>query len=293
MTDIQKIKEKIKSNPAFLKFSNFLFYSTCSTNYELSKNIQKLKQYKKKFSGKRIFLMGNGPSLRQMQLEKLKNEYVFGFNKCYLLYDSISWRPSFYTAVDTLVLPDISKELNELIVNESSTQYFFPINYYLDKSILHQKNTIWFQQVGKSIYGLPDSYFSANALEFVRSPNTVVITGLQLAVYMGFNPIYLIGCDTNYSIPENVITTKSTVDIATGEKVEGYEITSTSDNDPNHFSPNYFGSGAKWHAPNVNGMIFGYKMAKQVCDSIGVQVYNATEGGMLEIFPRVKFDDLF
>lgn len=293
MIKINNIKEQIKNNQLYLNFNKQVNSCTKLFNKNLQVSYKKFEDYKNFYRNERCFLMGNGPSLLQMDLEKLRNEYVFGFNKCYLLYDSISWRPSFYAAVDTLVLPDIADELNQLTSGFPNTQYFFPLKYYFNKTIFHRDNTIWFQQIGTSIYGLPDSYFSTNALEFIRSPNTVVITGLQLAVYMGFNPIYLIGCDTNYVIPDNVTKEKTMLDVATGEKIEGYEILSNSDNDPNHFSPNYFGSGSKWHAPNVNGMIFGYQMAKQVCDRLDVRVLNATVGGMLEVFPRINFDNLF
>jgi len=64
---------------------------------------------------------------------------------------------------------------------------------------------------------------------------------LQLAVYLGFNPIYLIGCDTTYSIPSTV------------QKVDkvGDKLISTHDDDPNHFSSKYFGKGSKWHNPTL------------------------------------------
>jgi hypothetical protein len=116
---MQKEKEWLKSSQFYTSLSKLSFYSMCLIKTDLSKNIKKLQFYKNQFCGKRIFLMGNGPSLRQMQLEKLKNEYVFGFNKCYLLYDSVSWRPQFYTSVDSLVVPDIADEINRHLPDEN------------------------------------------------------------------------------------------------------------------------------------------------------------------------------
>jgi hypothetical protein len=137
-----------------------------------------------------------------------------------------------------------------------------------------------------------EGYFSLDVPTLVRTPNTVTITALQLAVHMGFDPIYLIGCDTTYTIPDEVETSGEAVDPGTGERIEGYEITSKCDNDPNHFDSSYFGAGSKWHAPNVRGMIYGYKQSKIMCDRAGVQVYNATVGGALEVFPRVDIHRL-
>lgn len=260
---------------------------------QLKKSFVNFKKLKGTFSGKRCFIMGNGPSLNITPLEKLKDEFVWGFNKCYLLFERINWKPSFYTAVDTLVLPDIANELNQLTEDCKETLFFFPLKYFLHKMIKNRENIIWFNEYGMSTYDLPFSYFSTNPLYYVRTVNTVAITGLQLAVYMGFNPIYLVGCDTNYVIPEGAEASGEVRDIGTGEKIKGYEIISTFNNDPNHFDTAYFGTNAKWHAPNVNGMIFGYSMAKKICDELGVEVYNATIGGMLEVFPRVDFNTLF
>jgi hypothetical protein len=36
-----------------------------------------------------------------------------------------------------------------------------------------------------------------------------------------------------------------------------------------------------------------YRDAKAACDSLGINVFNATRGGKLEVFPRVEFDSLF
>ena len=36
-------------------------------------------------------------------------------------------------------------------------------------------------------------------------------------------------------------------------------------------------------------MIEGYRLAKMVCDNLGVRVLNATVGGKLEVFPRIDY----
>ncbi len=37
----------------------------------------------------------------------------------------------------------------------------------------------------------------------------------------------------------------------------------------------------------------GYKGAKQYADKNGIEIYNATRGGKLDVFPRVTLDGLF
>lgn len=254
---------------------------------------RRLRSMRGMFAGQRCFVMGNGPSLNETPLELLKGEYVWGLNRCYLLFDRIAWRPAFYTAVDTRVVPDIAPEIQNVVRQLPETQFFFPDHYYKEQVLRPARNVTWFRQRRMEPEKGGAGYFSLDATAFLREPNTVAITALQLAVHMGFDPIYLIGCDTSYQIPDDVETEGVGKDPGTGEVIDGYNITSTRDNDPNHFDPGYFGKGAKWHAPNVGGMIYGYERTKKVCDAAGVQIYNATVGGELEVFTRVPFASLF
>lgn len=270
-----------------------LLYLIGKTNPFLIKNNNKLKKLKNKYSGSRCFIMGNGPSLNKMNLELLEKEYVWGLNRCHLLYERISWRPQFYTAVDDLVVPDINDELTCQIRQNLSTTYFFPTNFFYTKVIEHNENVIWFNHRGIDCKTKGYGYFSSNPSQFVRIANTVTITAIQLAAYIGFNPIILIGCDTKFILPDNIKTHGSAYDSGTGEMISGYKITSYKDNDPNHFDHRYFGAKRKWHAPNVKGMINGYKHINYVCKQKGISIINATHGGDLDVFPRTKFISLF
>lgn len=77
------------------------------------------------------------------------------------------------------------------------------------------------------------------------------------------------------------------------DKGDGLFLTSTEDDDENHFDPTDFGKNRLWHSPKVEDMIEHYRYAKVVLDQAGVGTYNATAGGNLEVFPRLKFEDLF
>ena len=72
----------------------------------------------------------------------------------------------------------------------------------------------------------------------------------------------------------------------------GNEWTSGGD-DPNHFHPDYFGKGYRWHNPRLDRMELAYRKAKRVFEADGRRVVNATLGGKLEVFERVDYDSLF
>jgi len=243
----------------------------------------RLQKLQGRYRGRRCFIMGTGPSINRMDLGLLAEDYVWGLNKCYLLFPRIKWRPSFCVAVDTRVVPDIARELRRLIHNMPETTFFFPVQFREQLILRSGANVYWYREVRLDETNLPDGMFTRDASKWVASVRTVTIAALQLAVYLGFNPIYLIGCDTSYHLHGSVRT----------EGDNGEKLISIEDDDPNHFDPRYFGKGSKWHEPHVDRMIFHYEQAKKVCDALGVRVYNATIDGNLDVFERIDYTQLF
>lgn len=234
------------------------------------------------YAGHRCFIMGNGPSLNRMDLSLFAREYVWGSNRCYLLFDRIKWRPRFFVSVDTRVLPDIADDVNKQICELTSTSFFFPVIFRRKGLLDWARNVYWYKEVMPKDTGNACEMFSLNVEQQVSSVRTVTVAALQCAVYLGFNPIYLIGCDTSYTVPNSV----------NHEDDEKDKLTSTADDDCNHFDPSYFGKGRKWHEPHADRMIAHYKLVKEVCDPLGVRIYNATVGGELEVFPRVDYREV-
>ena len=247
---------------------------------------QKLEMLKGKYEGRRCFIMGNGPSLNQTRLELLKNEFVWGFNKIYLLFDRISWRPAFYVTNDRRLTEHISEEINGLINQLPKATFFFPDHFVkkeLNNSYQHEQ-IYWYHEIPwDSSQDRQTPLFSRDPSKYVVNTATVTIAGLQLATYLGFNPIYLVGCDTTYTIPPTVKLENGNPEL----------LTSTANDDPNHFTASYSGEGDKWSAPNVPLMIAQYEDARQALEETNTRVYNATVGGQLEVFPRVDFASLF
>ena len=256
------------------------------TNLERFKNIHR---------GQRCFIVGNGPSLNKMDLSKLEGEYVFCTNAFFLMFPRIKWRPQYYTAVDTRVIPDRAKDIIAMHEKHPDMTLFLPsalVDHQTKETtptesiIPPARNRFYFTQRYPHDDHLPYSAFSLEADKYLIQPYTVTITALQLAIYLGFDPIYLIGCDTEYAIPSSVMSE--------GEETKFGKmfLTSTEDDDINHFVRDYFGKGRTWHNPQVENMIWHYKMAHEASAIYGCHIYNATVGGKLEVFPRVNFDEV-
>lgn len=248
-------------------------YRISSMGLCLSKNEKKLSSFDNKHKGQRAFIIGNGPSLNKCDLTLLKDEITFGVNAIYLNFDKMGFNPTYYVVEDVFVAEDRADEINLI---KGSVKFF---GNYLQYCLSHNTDVIW-TNVRFRYDDYPDfPHFSTNALRQLWTGGSVSYLCMQLAYYMGFSEIYLIGFDHSYVIPGNAIIDKT-------------KITSVSD-DPNHFHPSYFGKGYRWHDPLVERMEKAYIKAKKKFEKDGKKIFNVTVGGNLETFDRVNFEDLF
>ena len=233
------------------------------------------------YRGRRCFIMGNGPSLNEMNLRAFEGEYVWASNRAYLLFDRIPWRPAFWVAVDRRVVPDIAAELMAVQESLPRTLFFYPDAFRLTGTLRSLPNTYWFRE-RHDPDRVPRGVFSLDVPDYVASVKTVTITAIQLAVHLGFNPIYLFGCDTTYRLPTSTKLENSNAE----------HLISTTDDDPNHFDRTYFGAGRRWHNPHPDRMITHYQHVDEIAKSEGIEIVNLTLGGALDVFPRGDYLDV-
>lgn len=247
-----RINKKTLKNDSFTKVLNL-------------KNIHK---------NKRCFIVGNGPSLNKMELDLLKNDFCFIFNGAFSLRKKINKEKIFHVIEDRLVFADHLEAINKL------DGKLFLTSDLQSKVISKNPIICHFQR--------SNSEKSKNWPRFVNckkdSPifywgGTVAYFALQLAAWMGFKEIYIIGVDLSYVVPESTIK-------------RGAVLESTED-DINHFEKDYFGKGKKWHIPNPERMLRAFNKSKESLKELDIKTYNAGIGGNLDCFERVKFEKLF
>jgi len=97
---------------------------------------------------------------------------------------------------------------------------------------------------------------------------------VPLAVHMGITEIYMVGCDCDYAIQTN--TDARAYFYAPSE----HATSSTKAENINRI----------W---GENGPLFRvYELARDACAERGVQMFNATAGGKLEVLPRADYDEV-
>lgn len=237
----------------------------------------KIQNLKDTFEGKRCVIIGNGPSLNKCDLSLLKNEYTFGVNGIFYKTHNSGFRPSFYMVEDGHVIDDNLSEIN----NYEIKYKFFP-SLYREKIISSDSNYFFSADLGFYRSNHPhyeSPRFSKEFSETAYCGQSVTYLNMQLAYYLGFTEVYLIGMDFSYQIRKS-------------DEKRGQTLISNED-DVNHFHPDYFGKGKKWHDPKVHNVKKCYEYAKEVFLNSNRNIYNASVGGKLEVFPRVNYDDVF
>jgi hypothetical protein len=244
---------------------------------ELSPDSAGMAAFKDRHVGERCVIIGNGPSLNDLELGRLRDENTIGVNGIFYA-EALDFPLTYYVVEDTSVM----EENLEAIKTYEAGHKFFP-TIYREMYKTDEQNVTFFT-MNRGFYAKESPNFciprfSTDASQRVFCGQSVTIINLQLAYFMGFTEVYLIGMDFSYTIPDSA-------------EREGDLITSTED-DPNHFHKDYFGKGKTWKDPKLDRVMNNYQLAKTMFEANGRTIYNATAGGKLEIFPRADFHDVF
>jgi hypothetical protein len=238
-------------------------------------SIRRLAALKDIHKGKRAFIIGNGPSLKQTDTSKLKNEITFGMNRIYLAFPEWGFTTTYLCVTNDLVVEQFVGDINALTIPKfiawRSHRHFIPqfSNSQFSNSPISSLLTFIY-----TTYTGPR--FTRDVRGRVWEGATVTNLALQLAFHMGIEKAILIGIDHNFA-----------------DKGEANKTIVSQGDDPNHFMPNYFGKGVKWQLPDLDTSEIGYVLAREAYRKAGREVVDATVGGKLTIFPKVEYDSLF
>ena len=226
--------------------------------------------------GETCFVIGNGPSLQAADLDMLKRNHIFclASKGIYTIFDQTDWRPDVWGVSDLDYLKVKQDDINRL--------YGFPklvcAQAYIKNGILIRDAIYYpFIQAERT-----PAFFNQDIQKGVHFYGTITGKLINVAVYMGFKEIYLLGCD-------------HTCPIRTDEN--GRKVLDTSK--PLHFSNDYYENEEQQQKvyQNITDLESSMKYVtdsfrgiKYACDLLGVKIFNATRGGELEVFPRVDMD---
>lgn len=216
---------------------------------------------------RKAFIIGNGKSLRITPLDWLQDEDTWAVNKIRLIFPYTNWRPKYYVRTDD-------------IYENADTGWEEDINAALDAGALAHLGPMFYRiwcetkyqgviaQVGpicgEHVYhvgdrDVPETWHPMEYCNFGGSLGVAIQLCSRSKMY---DEIYLVGCDMDYE-----------------------------DGKVCHFDPNY-NNGAVTPFPAEllkADKLHAHEVAKK-CSKI--PIYNATIGGELEVYPRVKLEDV-
>ena len=225
----------------------------------LSFRHREIKKYKGIYKGNRCFIIATGPSLTMDDLKKLESEITFGMNSLCKVFNDLGWETTFFGIQDWRVYGKLKGYISEL----RNTTIFIG-------DVIKRKGKLNTKFCTYPINFLNHRYdnvnltgdFSDNCFMQVYDGYTIAYSILQIVIYMGFEEIYLIGADCHYSKDKNKQHFKES----------------------GQYDPNADSAGKR--------IIYAYEVAKKYADLNGIKIYNATRGGMLEVFERVDLSQV-
>ena len=226
-----------------------------------------LYKFKNLYKGQKCFIIGNGPSLLHEDLEKIeKNSFIsFGCNRIYKIYKTTKWRADYYCVVDLRLIDSIKDDIQTPVAKKGT----FAKEFYYDalESINHLGDLYRFKELWQDVNN-EEFKFADDIRKGIYQGFTVAYVMLQIAVYMGFKEIYLLGVDFTFVAKQD-------------GKQHFYENDNVDVFDPIVVKNLY-----------KNDLLKAYRAAKRYADNSEIKIFNATRGGELEIFERVSFDSI-
>ena len=220
----------------------------------------------------RGFIIACGPSLNTIDLSKLRNEICFGTNLSYK-----SGHISQYNFMgDKQIASQFYKEIQEV-----RTHWFvskaIKIAYFIDNPLVYY------------FTGTPVRRFCKNLSNgIMHGGGTVTFLAMQMAYWMGINPLYVVGLD-HWKTLDQIKA------IPTGKaNINGQPLVRATGNDKLHFTKDYYGRGTEYFLPTIGKMEASYGMARLVFEGDGRRIYNASAETALpdKVLPRVNFEDI-
>lgn len=221
-----------------------------------------LSVFKNRHKGERCFIVCNGPSLNKMDLSLLRGEIVFGLNKIYLGLSSFGFFPRYLVAVNEKVIKQSVPEFLKLNCVKFIGDRF--------KGRLKEGPLLWRIET--------ENYFEDFSLDIqkgIQEGNTVTYAAIQIAYYMGFSEVVIIGMDHRFEFAGKTNESQ----FMAGE-------------DRNHFTTKYF-ENSEWDTPDLIRSEQYYHKAKHIFERSGRKIVDATIGGACDIFDKVDYMECF
>lgn len=211
-------------------------------------------------AGQTAWIIGNGPSVRPEDLDRLQGRLSFAFNRFHLAQEQTRFRPTYTVSGDRQMIEDFGQE----IVDRSGGTVF--LSDELCPKVVG--DFVWLRQVA-----LWPPLFSTTPERWVSPGGSSLYIAMQLAWHMGIRRFYVYGADFKFVYRRE-------------RHADPFRVAS---GDDNHFIKNYR-NNKPWCPPSFVNICPAFHTARVLMEREGGWIRNATRGGLLEMFEREDFD---
>lgn len=285
---LKKIPSYLYRNYAAPRFYNFRDRKILSINKEI----------KNKFREKRCFIIGGGPSTAEIDLGKLKNEYTFVMSEFDKNPQYRNLRPKFHILADTNYAHEGTeywtskfKEKNQSVDRATTLILNMELKAFAEKNNLFKNHKVYYMGTrGIFTKNLP---FNIGLDKYVPQPKNSVLMCLMAASWMGFNEIYLLGCEHNF-LSQPLGPSKS---LAWGHSYN-HEMSELKNADQEtlkkYITDKEMNFNYEANMASTLQLFRSYRLfyAKARKMYPGLKIFNATPNSFLDVFPMLNFNDI-
>ncbi|MDV4179934.1 hypothetical protein R1521_15640 [Rhizobium brockwellii] len=235
-------------------------------------------------AGQRCFILGNGPSVKGLDLSRLQGENVITVSNGYLHSDFDKFQSRYHCVPQItyglMTSEDVVRWFDEMHSHLGAAELFLSSTEaeLVRKHNLFSGRTVRYLVLGESFDERP-SVEIVDISQPVPRVDSVPVMALMIAMYLGFKEIILLGVDHDRFL-------SSPYQYAFDLKVQkGKDITVNADGTPRRNRHDDFQQAARlWRQ---------YRAISNIARANDIRVVNSTPGGALDEFERRPFQAWF
>lgn len=281
--------------------------------YWVLKNLEELSEIEKKYPdakqilarntefkdihrGKRCFVLGNGPSLNDIDFKLLENEIVFTVNRLNLHPNFEKLKSNYHVIIDLGAFKPVRWQGNRGFTKYAMDQMralrsqkdlivFMPL---AAKDIIEKEKLdriLDIRYLGFMERKFIDGFKTNDMTRIFPKFDAVVPSAVLCATYMGFKEIYLLGCD------ETII--KDEIHVALGEKCTNtHAYTESDERYRNMYIYENKDSGIEHLIEMEMEKLKSFRELYKWCRKNKIKLFNLSSTTLIESIPRRNFKDI-
>ena len=224
-----------------------------------------ISDFENRHIGETCYIIGNGPSVKFADLERIKDRITMVANRFHRCYDQTSFRPTYTFLEDRLMVANHAYT----IASSCESPLFIPV--HLSRGMMNPNLVRYVLNPNPKFDKISNNMISGNYFG-----GSVLFGAIQAAMFMGCKRLIIYGLDHSFTVPKSLESDQRLV---------------VSNNEQNHFIKNYRASSEVWAKPQTEAIERGYYLASKFCKENGIEIINTSRKTKLKAFALGNFDD--